>query len=133
MVVWYCYNYSIETDNGNAKMLNKIEIAVCLNCDTGVYMRHVSDVRSCNCGNISMEDDGVYVREGVNSYKMERDVPFKKSVEQLAEDFESCADKFGLLRSATKMVAHLRSERNIVIPKRRRFDDDVEGMLSLEA
>lgn len=110
-----------------------VEIVVCLNCDTGVYMRAQGDVRECNCGNVHIDDEGVYVKVG-DAYRVERNVVLKKTTEQLEKDFAECVDKFGIIKSAVKMIEHLRkTDRKVVFTPRRRFDDDVEGMLSLEA
>ena len=114
-------------------MKTLIDVAICLNCDTGVYLRTSGDVRSCDCGNITMEEDGTLIREGEYSYRMELNVPFKKTAEELAADFEECKDKFGLLRSAVKMVRRLRDpNRKVGFGTRRRFEDDAEGMIALE-
>jgi hypothetical protein len=112
----------------------KIDVAICKYCNTGVFVRAASDVRSCECGNVEISEDGALVRQGAESYKMEYDVPFKKDVEDLIEDFNNCTDKFGIIRMADKMIPRMRdvNRQPTTFTPRRRFDDDFEGMLSLE-
>jgi hypothetical protein len=112
----------------------KIDVAICKYCNTGVFVRAASDVRSCECGNVEISEDGALVRQGAESYKMEYDVPFKKTEAELEADFNECRDKFGLIRQADKMIARMldTDRAPVVMTPRKRFEDDVEGMLSLE-
>ena len=127
------YNYSIETDNGNEETM-KIDVAICKYCNIGVFVRAPGDVRQCECGNVEMSAEGVLVRQGVDSYKAEYDVPYKKTEAELEADFNECRDKFGLIRQADKMIPRMRDTDRapVVMTPRKRFEDDVEGMLSLE-
>lgn len=112
----------------------KIDVAICKYCNIGVFIRADGDVRQCECGNVEMSAEGVLVRQGVDSYKAEYDVPFKKTKEELEADFNECRDKFGLIRQADKMIPRMRDTDRapVVMTPRKRFDDDFEGMLSLE-
>ena len=73
----------------------KIDVAICKYCNIGVFVRAPGDVRQCECGNVEMSAEGVLVRQGVDSYKAEYDVPFKKTEAELEADFDECRDKFG--------------------------------------
>ena len=112
----------------------KIDVAICKYCNIGVFIRADGDVRQCDCGNVEMSDEGVLVRQGVDSYKVEYNVPCKKTEAELAVDFNECRDKLGLIRQADKMIARMRDTNRapVVMTPRKRFEDDFEGMLSLE-
>lgn len=112
----------------------KIDVAICKYCNIGVFVRAPGDVRQCDCGNVEISDEGVLVRQGVDSYKVEYNVPCKKSKAELAADFNECRDKLGLVRQADKMIARMRDTDRapVIMTPRKRFEDDFEGMLSLE-
>lgn len=111
-----------------------IDVAICKYCNIGVFVRAPGDVRQCDCGNVEMSDEGVLVRQAVDSYKVEYNVPCKKTKAELATDFNECRDKLGLIRQADKMIARMRDTDRapVVMTPRKRFEDDIEGMLSLE-
>lgn len=114
-------------------MKNSIDfVFVCGNCGGGVFMRCDGDVRSCPCEQLTV-NDGFVQNEADTDYSFEEAVPFKKTKAELLADFESCADKFGVFKSADKMIAHLRSGKVVVKSVRRGYFDDAEGQLALEA
>lgn len=107
-------------------MINSIvTVAICKACGVGVYMRCQGDVRSCDCGSVTIDDSGIRsVEQGFLA--IEPAVVLKKSPIALQEDFDSMADKFGRFANATAMVAHLRKDRADTYqqPKRNRATDD---------
>ena len=112
-------------------ILNKV--VICGKCDGGVFMRCVGDLRSCSCEYLTIDDGVVSCADDLQDYRIEEAVPFKQTDAALQADFDECNDRFGLFKSGTKMVAHLRSGKVVVKSVRRGYFDDAEGQLALEA
>lgn len=103
----------------------------CHFCDTAPFMRTEGDVRSCECENITVSEDGLFARQA-DSYTHEANIPTKTAQAVLVADFEECKDKFGLLRHASRLIPHMRNVDRVVVKSvRTSYFDSADGMLSL--
>jgi len=110
-----------------------ISMVVCGHCDFGIFQRVAGDTQTCDCGYVTIKQDGsVQATDDQDFYREFPGLNIVHSEEKLRRDFDEMEDRYGRVPHGLAMAQRLSNDkRSFKIQKRRHFEDDLVQVASL--
>lgn len=87
-------------------MTTNVKACYCKFCDSAVFARVEYDVRTCLCGNVSL-NNGKFTTAFKDETTLVENLPVRQTSDILDIDYEEGNDRFGVIRHASKVIPRL--------------------------